>query len=201
VSDISKLIDEVLKLGLSPLMKAQGFRKAGRDFHRRVGENWHILNVQASQGNVGVAGKFTINLGVYLPAISNLVSAHAPAATPKEYECTVRARIGSVMPAKGDFWWQIDPSTDLGTVAKEVAKAVSGHAFAWFNAHNDAKQVAEALRFQPSIESAAAALVAGDRKGAIERIASMIGTRPSATKRAVAWAKEQGLEEGLNHLP
>ena len=45
-------------------MKEQRFRKSGRDFHRRAGVNWHILNVQASQGNVETAGKFTVNLGV-----------------------------------------------------------------------------------------------------------------------------------------
>jgi len=70
VSDISKLIDEVVKLGLAPLLKERGFRKSSRDFQRRVDENWQIVNVQASQGNVGTAGKFTLNLGVYLPLVS-----------------------------------------------------------------------------------------------------------------------------------
>lgn len=195
MSAISKLIDEVLKLGLTPLMKEQGFRKTGRDYRRRVNDNWDILNVQSSQGNVGPNGKFTINLGVYLPAISNLVSSYSPESAPKEYECTIRVRIGSLMPQKADFWWQIHPATDIGNLAKEVSLTTSKYVLDWFEAHHDPKQVAEALRSQPSIESAAAALAAGNRKEAFERIARMIATRPAATKRATEWAKEHGLQQ------
>ena len=104
------------------------------------------------------------------------------------------------MQSNADHWWQISPSSDVGVVSREVVKVVSEHALAWFDAHNGPKQVSEALRSRPSIESAAAALAAGNRKEAIERIANMIGIRPLATKRVLAWAKEQGLDDELDQL-
>src|SRR5688572_2506860 len=104
-------------------MKSRGFSKSGRTFHRRVGDDWQVLNVQASMGNFAEAGKFTINFGVYLPAIS-LLAKQPLSSKPKEYECTYRERIGQSMIGGPDYWWEIDPSTDLKAIANEVMVAV-----------------------------------------------------------------------------
>jgi hypothetical protein len=90
-------------MGLAPLVKKEGFSKSGRNFHRQSGNNWLVVNVQASQGNIGTHGKFTINLGVYLPEVSLLVS-DPLRGKPKEYDCTVRKRIGCLMPGARDHW-------------------------------------------------------------------------------------------------
>ncbi|WP_273430722.1 DUF4304 domain-containing protein [Chitinibacter tainanensis] len=69
---IADLIDGVIKLGIADFLKRHGFKKSGRTWHLMQGENWLIINLQASTSNVGCQGKFTINVGVYVPAIAAL---------------------------------------------------------------------------------------------------------------------------------
>src|SRR5215467_1430359 len=111
-SQIAESIDQLIKYGVAQLMKANGFSRSGRTFHRAEGEDWQVVNLQASQSNVGEIGRFTINLGVYLPRISVLAGKPVPG-KPKEYECTHRERIGRCMAGGLDQWWEINASTDL----------------------------------------------------------------------------------------
>src|SRR5690606_33030026 len=124
MSIVAKRIDEIVKLRLAPLLKASGFTKSGREFHRQRDGNWHVVNVQASMGNVGDTGKFTINLGVFHPAISLLAGKPLQTSKPKEYECTVRERIGGLMPGETDYWWEVSPQIPAHHVAEDVASAV-----------------------------------------------------------------------------
>lgn len=195
MSVVAKQIDEVVKLGLAPLLKSRGFAKSGRDFHRLAGENWQIVNVQASQGNFGDSGKFTINLGVYLPVVSLLAGEPLRSSKPKEYQCTVCERIGGLMPGGTDHWWAISPSVSLNRIAEEVVSAVERFGLEWLDAHSQVARVAETLRPQPSVMSAAAALAAGDAMEAKRRIDYMATDRPTAATTARAWAKEHGLSD------
>jgi Domain of unknown function (DUF4304) len=68
-SEIGRKIDLIASGELGARLKAHGYRKKGRTFHRRTDESVCIVNVQARQSNVGFTGTFTINLGVYFPGI------------------------------------------------------------------------------------------------------------------------------------
>lgn len=94
MSEIARSIDEVIRLGLADWMKAHSFKKNGRNWHKNQGGNWLIVNVQASQWNMGNEGKFTINPGVYATAIAALAGKKPLEGKPKEYESTVRERLG-----------------------------------------------------------------------------------------------------------
>ena len=188
--EIGKRIDETIRLGLAPLLKQQGFSKSGRNFHRLSGKAWQVVNVQASQGNSDASGKFTINVGVYVPEVAVLAGQAPIAGKPKEYECTVRERMGELMPGGADHWWALLPSTDLAVVATSVTQAVTAYGLPWLEAHASVEQVAQALASQPSVMSAAAALAAGDRDEAVKRIKRMEAERPMAGGTARAWAKK-----------
>ncbi len=187
--EIGKRIDETIRLGLAPLLKQQGFSKSGRTFHRLTGVVWQVVNVQASQGNSDASGKFTINVGVYVPEVAVLAGQAPIAGKPKEYECTVRERIGTLMPGGADHWWVLLPSTDLAVVATSVTQAVTAYGLPWLDAHASVQQVTQALACQPSVMAAAAALAA-DRDEAIKRIKRMETERPLAGGTARAWAKK-----------
>jgi uncharacterized protein DUF4304 len=195
MSIVAKQIDEIVRLGLGPLMKANGFAKSGRDFHRRKDDNWQVVNVQASQGNFGETGKFTINFGVYLPAISLLAGGPLQRVKPKEYECTVRQRAG-LLTGKIDQWWEVSPLIPVVRTAEEVATAVEQFGLPWLEVHSHVPAVAEALRRQPSVMAAAAALAAGDAGEAKRRLHFMAVDRPMAAATARAWATEHGLDDG-----
>lgn len=98
------------------------------------------------------------------------------------------------MPAEKDHWWEIDPRTDVLRVADEVQSNVRERVLPWFDAQASVPPIAKALQPQPSILAAAAALAAGDRPAATERIKRMIASRPWASAHVVSWARGQGLE-------
>src|SRR5215217_1628112 len=108
MSEIAKLIDDTIRGGLAPVLKQDGYRKSGRTFHAVRPESVLVVNVQASTGNVGSVGRFTINLGLYLPAVETVLNGTgAMAALPKEYECTVRTRLKHNGIGGTDQWWEI----------------------------------------------------------------------------------------------
>ncbi|MBX5068619.1 DUF4304 domain-containing protein [Rhizobium lentis] len=96
-------IDDVIKLGFADLLRAHGFKKSGRNWHKADGENWLIVNVQASRSNFGDRGQFTVNLGVYMASVAALSGEGVAAGKPKEYESTIRERLGSL--AYGQDHW------------------------------------------------------------------------------------------------
>jgi hypothetical protein len=195
MSDVSQSIDEIINLGPGPLLKTYGFSKSGRTFHRKIGDVWQVINVQTSTSNIGVNGKFTINLGVYHPTIARLAGKSLRTDKPKEYECIIRERIGSLLPAKTDYWWEITPSTNLEFIAQTIGSIIKDLGVPWLESHSNIQQIAQALREQPSIMSAAAALALQDKPMARQRIIRMITERPMAAHAAREWAQKQGLED------
>lgn len=192
--EISHTIDELIKLGLSPLLKTHHFGKSGRTFHRQIGEIWQVLNIQSSQSNFDIIGKFTINLGIYHPVVAEFAGKSLSSGYPKEYECTLRKRIGYLMQSQADYWWEINPTTNLEVLAQQVNTTVDKFGLPWLETHCDLRVIVNALSEQPSIMSAAAALALGDKLMAQQRLVQMIMERPMAASTARLWARKQGLE-------
>ena len=61
-----------------------------------------------SQSNTSEEGRITLNLGVYYPAIARLSGTPPTTSLPKEYDCTLRRRIGTLMERGEDYWWRVD---------------------------------------------------------------------------------------------
>lgn len=66
----SQLINEILSQYLAPLMKSHGFRKRAQRFWRDNGQVIDVLDLQKSQWNSFRHAQFTINLGLFWPAIN-----------------------------------------------------------------------------------------------------------------------------------
>lgn len=140
MSDIAGKIDEVIKLGLAALLKGQGFKKTGRTWHKADGDNWLIVNVQASTNNFGSAGQFTINLGVYCAAAAALADDLPFAGKPKEYHATIRKRLGTLAHGR-DYWWAIDTSSNLAAIATDVVEKMQSLGLPWLDAHREISQL------------------------------------------------------------
>ena len=193
MSQIARSIDEVIRLGLAGWLKAKGFSKSGRDWHKRHGENWQIVNVQASQGNMGSDGRFTINLGVYSTAIAASAGQKPLERKPKEYESTVRERLG--MLADGtDRWWSVSADSDLGAISADTVRKMELFGLPWLSNHTENRQIAASLRDKPSFLSACSAWVTGSREEAATRLRAAIAARPDFERQLVAWAAENGLD-------
>jgi hypothetical protein len=131
MSDIGKAIDTVIRGGLAPLMKREGFKKSGRNFLKVDAESVAVLNIQASRSNLGATGKFTINLGRYFPSVARAAGKPELQGPPKEYECTVSLRIGHLLPENLDYWWEVGLETNIEQLAVDVARAVEDVGLPW----------------------------------------------------------------------
>ena len=137
MSAASKLIDEVIRLELSKSVKAAGFKKRGRNFHRTLPECVQLVNVQASQWNSGANGSFTLNLGVWFPAVAKVARRLTGRNLPREVDCTVRQRIGFLTPERLDKWWEVASETNLQDLSKECAGVFSSCGLPWLEKVRD----------------------------------------------------------------
>jgi hypothetical protein len=103
----------------------------------------HVINFQMGPFNPpgtveipglrpNLYGRFTINLGVWLPGIAE--SGFDPPIGParafvNDYNCQLRARIGELLPEQTDTWWQLDLPGDQ--IAEIVTTALTGCGFPW----------------------------------------------------------------------
>jgi hypothetical protein len=99
-------------------------------------------------------GRFTINLGVWLPGLTEPIS-HVPAQHGarfiNDYDCHLRARIGELLPEAVDTWWRLSAPGDQ--LADIVSSAITGHALPWlarFSTWDDTLRQLEAAPADPT---------------------------------------------------
>lgn len=194
MSEIAKRIEGVVRAGLAPLLKGKGFRKKGGSYYRSDGGGVvSVVNVQLSQGNSANEGRFTLNLGKYFPAVAQLEGMASDLEFPKEYECTVRRRIGELMPGHTDHWWRIDAATDEVVMAQQLVEAARDLALPWLNSLRGYAELRRELAAFPSLTAAGAELLDGDPVAAAGIAQAFIQERPRAEARARSWAARHGL--------
>lgn len=189
---IADLIDEIIKLGIADFLKIHGFKKTGRTWHLIKDDNWLIVNLQASTTNMGGEGKFTINVGVYVPAIVALDGQLPANGKPKEYDSTIRKRLGSLFSGQ-DYWWEVDSTSDLFLISSDVVEKLNCYGLPWLQTHSNIAAISEALKDNPSLVSICAALLADGKEEASKRIQRAITERPSAKTRLHSWALENNI--------
>ncbi len=160
---IAVVIDEVLRNGLAQELRSAGFKKAARTWRKCVAELTQVTNVQASWTNHGDAGQFTINLGVYFPEAVRLFGLWAVKDKPGESDCIVHQRIGLLMPPLTDFWWTVNPGTNLESLGHEVGRAWRAHGLPWLDAHTDPVVARDWLKKKSLLWAAIFSVVTGDR--------------------------------------
>lgn len=125
----SKLIDELIKNHLAPMMKEKGFRKSGANFWRDSSSAIDVLNIQKSQWNDAWEASFYVNLGVYWKAFHRDQGTEFKSKFPREYDCTVFSRV--LEPTINA--WTLRPDSDLGQVGTILTDTVQEIAFPWFD--------------------------------------------------------------------
>lgn len=117
-SDLAKRLDE-LQAKLNPTLEECGFRARGRTFNRLTSDGLtEVLKLQMGRfdppGTANVPGlrenlfgKFTVNLGVFVPEVAEQCGGEATKSFVQEYHCCVRTRLPVLGPERGDVWWDI----------------------------------------------------------------------------------------------
>ncbi len=193
MSEIGKAIDEIVKEGLSSLLKRNGFKKSARNFYRTHDNRIDVINVQASQSNYGDEGKFTVNVGVYYPSIAEITGAPPIKGMPKEYHCTIRERIGLLMDENKDMWWSIDSATDRSMTASDLASKVDALCLPWLDKMSDLDAVKNWVSKRQPFVAAGIALFQEKRSEAKMFLEQSLEQQPMAKSRTTAWGKKHGL--------
>lgn len=150
-SVISEKIDEVIRIGLKGPLRELGFKKNGRTFARFLEDSLaHVINIQSWRYNQGDSGRFTVNLGVFVPYVyESWFGVQAPG-HPRETACMIRERIGFVMDGiRGqgprDVWWEINTGSDPAALAESVGMAILDYGIPYLNQFNSMDSVIHIL--------------------------------------------------------
>jgi Domain of unknown function (DUF4304) len=108
---------DAVATALRPFFKERGFRAEKRTFNRRTSDGLtHVLQFQMGRFDPpgtnfipvlreNMYGKFTVNVGVYVPEVFNLMFGCEKRSFIQEVDCCVRRRLGELGPHHQDLWW------------------------------------------------------------------------------------------------
>lgn len=140
----SKLIDELIKNHLAPMMKDIGFRKSGANFWREDANIIDVLNIQKSQWNDAWEACFYVNLGVYFKAFHRDQGSEFKSKFPREYDCTVFSRV----PEPTINAWTLRPDSDVGQLGPILTETIHEVAFPWFEEMHSEVNILSHLKMQ-----------------------------------------------------
>jgi hypothetical protein len=130
-------------------LHAREFRKGRNAFFREIGRGWQLIDFQASQFGTRDEISFTINLGISFGELRT-----GEKGPPSLGRAHIRQRIGRLLDANEDFWWNLDRASDFDAVATEVNIALVSKGIPWLEARSMLDQVLAETRRDPSfIES------------------------------------------------
>lgn len=75
-------------------------------------------------------GRFTINLGVYVPEVAEIHGGGAAKQWVREYNCCIRCRLGELGNERQDVWWSIDHEE---TVVQDLLPRICHDAMFFFS--------------------------------------------------------------------
>jgi hypothetical protein len=117
-------VDEV-QAAVHEKLRGLGFRRHGRTFNRTTEDGLvHVVNLQMGAhdppGTVHVPflrenlwGRFTVNLGVYVPEVARHHGGGEAKKFVQEHQCCVRRRLGDLGPEGKDLWWRNDAAAEV----------------------------------------------------------------------------------------
>ncbi|PTS94004.1 hypothetical protein DBR11_24295, partial [Pedobacter sp. HMWF019] len=101
------------------VLRPLGFRKSGQTFFYNKDGNIGIIDFQKARRSIAASSFFTINLGVYSNALKVFDNFDVKS-KPLISDCHWRKRIGFLLPAKKDYWWEINANTSLPGLIAEI---------------------------------------------------------------------------------
>jgi hypothetical protein len=220
--EIGKLINQIVGDALAAPLAAAGFRRSGRTWRRHLdGGIVQVVNVQWSPRRGGMEGWFTLNSGVYFPALAKSLALFPITDSPKEYDCHVRKR--PLLPGIGGWTVQVPRVTnaepDLGDglflkffswlerradrpdpeqhprATRELRASLERHAVPWLE-HVSTLRTAreELLKRGPAFWAAHISLLLGERDEAARILRREMRRAPAEHVEVVRrWGRDNGL--------
>lgn len=131
----SQRFSNVLKEGITPVLKENGFKKKGQNYYKSIGEIGHAVNIQKDKWNSKDEIKFTINLGIfskkYWLSEFDFDKTQKIPELPKESESLIRERIGQLKYGK-DNWYLIESQKSEWKLVKDIKEDLMNYALPFF---------------------------------------------------------------------
>lgn len=124
-------------------LKKMGYRKRRRTFNRNVDDGLvHVINFQMGSyppanfveiPNIrpNLYGKFTVNLGVFVPETHRLERGKEIPDFIQEYDCEIRSRLGHLITPGDDIWWSLEH--DHNTLCREMLRLIDDYALPYLS--------------------------------------------------------------------
>ena len=125
---------ELMKSHIAPGLRALGFKGSGQSYELPTPEHWVMLGFQKSQWSDAADVRFTVNVLVAARKVwdaQRKERTHLPARPTANRlwgDFVWQRRIGRLLPAGEDLWWQVDAGTPLDQLAHTVLSAVEDYA-------------------------------------------------------------------------
>jgi hypothetical protein len=149
--DYAAGLDEIQR-PVSANLKELGFRRQRRTYNRTTADGLvHVINFQAGPYPLGgyeikglrenLWGKFTVNVGVVLPTLTEAELGPAGAGKfHREGEASIRTRLGTLVEGR-DVWWPIEPP--FARVAAQIKSLLERTALPWLDRFPDHRAIVD----------------------------------------------------------
>jgi hypothetical protein len=136
----------MIKAPIGVHLRGLDFRKKRNAFFRSTEHGWIAIDFQASQFGTRERVSFTVNLAVHFVELREdaddrltLGLAHID-----------HQRIGHLLPQARDFWWHLEPETDVKSVSDELVSDLDRYAIPWLERRQVFSEALIELRVDPA---------------------------------------------------
>lgn len=144
---------DTLQAGLTPLLRQAGFRKHGRAYNRTTTDGLtQVIGFQMGAFDPpgttyipglreNLYGRFTVNLGVYVPEVARHQGGGEAKSVVHDYNCCIRTRLGRG--ANKELWWEISSSE---TLVADFQERLQNEALPFFQRFESRDQILSKFR-------------------------------------------------------
>lgn len=145
----SQRFSNVLKKGLIPILKINGFKRQGHNFYKSLDDISHTINIQKDKWSTKDEIKFTFNVGIFsnkywLSEFDFDNTGFIPA-FPKESESIIRKRIGELK-FGDDYWYSVESQRLERKLIKDVENDIKEFVLPFLNTINTTKDLINHLK-------------------------------------------------------
>lgn len=125
-----KNLNQIVKI-VSTFLERRNFSKKNRTFLRKTDDGFfHLIDFGLSQNWSMYYGKFTVDLGVFLPEVYSILRDSKVPSRITTYHCEIKKRLPSLAEGIEDKWWD---THEIEKSADEVINLLIKHGFSYFD--------------------------------------------------------------------
>ena len=129
---MQQVLEELIKDTIAPLLKAEGFKKRGKNFAKLLPDLAWTLNIQSSMWNTKDEVEFTLNTGIFTEKLFGTMYEFEAPQFPSEISSVLRLRINELKGTKDD-WYNLDEKTDIQELKNIITRDIQETILPHFN--------------------------------------------------------------------